>query len=75
MKLTNLNNYYTTQIKRTQLSGLKLSDVITLKQLLRNKIQKEIQGFRTASADYADLEKLNTDDVKEIMRKINAEIK
>lgn len=54
---------------------MKLSDVISLKELLRNKIQKELQGFRTASADYASLDKINPDDVKEIMKKINAEIK
>lgn len=74
LKLTNLNNYYTTQIKRTELSGLKLSDIITLKKLIMDKILKEIQGFRTASADYADLDKLNKEDVELIMRKIRYEI-
>lgn len=75
LKLTNLNNYYTTQIKRTKLSGLKLSDVITIKELLRAKIQKEIQGLRTASADYADLDRVNPEDVSLIMKKINHELK
>ena len=70
MKLTNLNNYYTTQIKRTKLSGLKLSEVITMKELLREKIQKEIQGFRTTSADYASLDVINTKDVENIMKNI-----
>lgn len=73
--MTNLNNYYTTQIKRTKLSGLKLSDVITLKDLLRKKIHREIQGFRTASADYSALDKINPGDVKDIMNKIRQEIK
>ena len=74
LKLTNLNNYYTTQIKRTKLSGLKLSDVITVKKLLMDKIQKEIQGFRTASADYADLDKVSKNDVENIMKKIKVEL-
>ena len=74
MKLTNLNNYYTTQIKRTKLSGLKLSEVITMKTLLRNKILKEIQGFRTASADYAELDKVNKQDVELVMKKIKYEL-
>ena len=74
MKLTNLNNYYTTQIQRTKLGGLKLSEVITLKQLLRQKISKEIQGIRTASSDYADLDKINPSDIAEAMKNINLEL-
>ena len=75
MKLTNLNNYYTTQINRTKLSGLKLSDIITIKTLLRNKILKEIQGIRTASSDYAELDKVNPGDIADIMKKIRQELK
>ena len=74
MKLTNLNNYYTTQIKRTALSGLKLSEVITVKELLREKIQKEIQGFRTSSADYSSLDKINTRDIELIMKNIKNQL-
>merc|ERR1712151_536619 len=70
LKLTNLNNYYTTQIKRTKLSGLKLSEVISVKKLLMDKILKEIQGFRTASADYAELDKVSRRDVEKIIRDI-----
>jgi hypothetical protein len=75
LKLTNLNNYYTTQINRTKLSGLKLSDIITIKTLLRNKILKEIQGIRTASSDYAELDKVNPGDIADIMKKIRQELK
>jgi len=74
LKLTNLNNYYTTQIKRSKLGGLKLSEVITLKQLLRQKIAKEIQGIRTASSDYADLDKINPADIADAMKNINLEL-
>jgi hypothetical protein len=74
LKLTNLNNYYTTQINRSHLSGLKLSEVITIKKLLVEKISKEIQGIRTASADYAELDKLNPKEVQDIMMKINHEL-
>jgi len=70
LKLSNLNNYYTTKIKRDQLSALKLSDVITIKNLLRDKIHKEIQGFRTAPAQYPELEKVNPSDIDIIMKNI-----
>ena len=69
-----MNNYYTTQIKRSKLSGLKLSEVITLKQLLRNKIQKEIQGIRTASDDYSELDKINAGDIADVMKNIKQEL-
>lgn len=39
-----------------------------------DKILKEIQGFRTASADFADLDKVNRADVETIMRNIKNEL-
>jgi len=74
LKLTQLNNYYTTKIKREQLSTLKLSDVISVKNLLRTKILKEIQGLRTASADYADLDNVNPKDIQIIMKEIRIQL-
>jgi len=74
LKLTNLNNYYTTKIKRDQLSSLKLSDVITVKNLLRSKILKEIQGLRTASADYPELDNVNPRDIEIIMKEIKVQL-
>lgn len=70
LELSNLNNYYTTKIKRDQLSSLKLSDVITIKNTLRNKIHKEIQGFRTAPSEFSDLENVNPSDIAIIMKNI-----
>lgn len=70
MKLSNLNNYYTTKIKRDQLSALKLSDVITIKNSLRNKIHKEIQGFRTSPSQYPELDHVNPSDLEIIMKNI-----
>jgi hypothetical protein len=70
LKLSNLNNYYTTKIRREQLSALKLSDVITIKNSLRNKIHKEIQGFRTAPSQYAELDRVNPSDLEIIMKNI-----
>lgn len=74
MKLTNLNNYYTTKVKRDQLSSLKLSDVITVKNVLRNKILKEMQGLRTAPADYPELENVNPLDIQIIMKEIKVQM-
>ncbi len=70
MKLSNLNNYYTTKIRRDQISALKLSDVITIKNALRNKIHKEIQGFRSAPSQYSELDIVNPSDIEIIMKNI-----
>lgn len=69
-----MNNYYTTKIKRDQLSALKLSEVITVKNLLRQKILKELQGIRTASADYAELDNVNPLDIQIIMKDIRVQL-
>jgi hypothetical protein len=70
LRLTHLNNYYSTQIKKNSLSNLKLSDIITIKNILINKIQREMQGLRTAPADYPELNNVNPQDIEIIMKDI-----
>jgi len=70
LKLSNLNNHYTTKIRRDQLSTLKLSDVITIKNTLRTKLHREIQGFRSAPTQYAELDRVNPADIQIIMKNI-----
>lgn len=70
LKLSNLNNYYSTKINRDQLSRMKLSDIITFKNILREKLQKEIQGFRTYPGQYQELEKINPGDIEIIVKNI-----
>lgn len=69
-----MNNYYSTQIRRNQLSNLKLSDVITIKNVLINKIQREMQGLRTAPVDYPELENVNPQDIQIIMKDIKLQL-
>ena len=72
--MSNLNNYYSTKIKREQLSEMKLADVITIKNALIDKIHKEIQGFRTAPSQYQDLDKVNPLDIEIIMKNIKMQL-
>lgn len=74
MKLSNLNNYYTTKIKRDQLSEMKLADVIGIRNTLRDKIHKEIQGLRTAPSQYEELNKVNPSDIEIIMKNIKLQL-
>ena len=49
---------------------MKLSDIITIKNVLRNKLHNEIQGFRTAPSHYSELESVNPKDIEHIMNDI-----
>lgn len=66
---------YEAKLKKSQLSKLKLSDVIVIKKNLINKLTKEIQGYRTASASYTQLKSVNPKDIKRIVRKIKKQLK
>jgi ASC-1-like (ASCH) protein len=66
---------YEAKLKKAQLSKLKLSDVITIKKKLIKKLIKEVQGYRTASADYSELQKVDSGDIKRIIRNIKKSLK
>ena len=53
---------------------MKLSDVIIIKELIRIKMHKEIQGLRTSSEDYPSLRKVDPFVINEIMEKIKSEL-
>lgn len=57
-------------MKKSQLSKMKLADVITIKNQLREKLFKEIQGIRTSSYKYADIKKVDPKDLKSIVKQI-----
>lgn len=66
---------YELKLKKSQMSKLKLSDVITIKKKLINKLLKEVQGFRTASANFKELQKVDAGDIKRIIRKVKKALK
>jgi hypothetical protein len=65
---------YEGKLKKSQMSRLKLSDVIIIKKKLIKKLIKEVQGFRTSSDDYKELQKVSIKDVKRIIKKIKKEL-
>ena len=56
---------------RDQKAQMKLADEITIKDLLRQKLQREMQGFRVSDTEYEELKQVNPDDIKNIVAKIN----
>ena len=67
-------NKFEVKIKKNQLSQMKLSDVITIKNQLRKKLAKELQRIRTASSKYAEVKKVDPKDIKSIVKQIKKKL-
>lgn len=63
-------NVYSKKITADSASELKLSEKIIIKKLLVEKLIKEIQGFREAPSTYAELEKVEPENIMFIIEKI-----
>jgi len=71
VKLNNLvKKYDDKMMKDLKDRSLKLADVITIKDLLRDKIHKEMQGIRVSTEEYKELDQVNPADIAEISKKI-----
>jgi hypothetical protein len=70
LKARNVLGAYSAKIKQDNLSQLKLADSITIKKLLADKIQREIQGFRTSPSEFRELDIVNPNDVIKIIHEI-----
>jgi hypothetical protein len=74
IRLSNLLNLYQSRLTKDGLSKLRLSDEVTLKNLLRDKLQREMQGFRTSPGEYAELNQVNPDDITSIIHEIKMKL-
>jgi hypothetical protein len=65
---------YEVKMRKDQLSKLKLADEVTIKNLLRDKLHREMQGFRTAPGEFKELEMVNPADITRIIHSIKLKI-
>ena len=63
-------NRYTIQLKKEAASKLKLTDRIEVKKQLKNKIFREIEGFRNTGKEYTMLKKVSKGDMNRIVNQI-----
>jgi hypothetical protein len=42
--------------------------------MLRDKLHREIQGFRSTPSDYKELEKINPEDVEKVINQIKLKL-
>ena len=61
-------------VKKSELSKMKLADVITIKNQLREKLLKDIQGIRTSSKKYSEIKKVDPKDIKSIVNQIKQKL-
>jgi len=74
LKLQNVIANYNMKMRKDQLSKLKLADEVTIKSLLRDKLHRELQGFRTSPGEFKELEKVNPADISRIISNIKLKI-
>lgn len=69
----NLSLKYQAEIQR-QNSAVQIADEVTLKKMLKEKLYKEIQGFRTFPSEYQELEKVDQNDIHLIVNSVQQKL-
>jgi len=72
--LHNLLIKYEAEINNQRDSQFKIADQVTLKNLLKEKLYKEIQGFRTSSSEYEELNKVKPEDINDVISQIKQKL-
>lgn len=70
LKLNDLVNRYTNKMVADRQAKFGIADEVLLKNLLRDKIHREMQGFRTSTEEYKELEQVNPADIRGIVNEI-----
>jgi len=71
IRINNLvQKYEQKMIADQEARSLKLADEITLKDMLKDKIHRELQGMRVSPGDYKELDQVNPEDLDDIHRQI-----
>ena len=58
------------KLKHDESSKLRLVDRVAIKRQLKNKIFKEVEGFRSTGKEYTELSKVNPGDMSKIVNEI-----
>jgi len=74
MKMNKVLGHYETKLRKDQLSKLKLADEVTVKNILRDKLHRELQGFRTSPGEYKELEMVNPADIAKVIQNIKLKV-
>lgn len=71
IRLNNLVHKYEKRAQDgEQAKLLKLADEITVKDLIKEKIHREIQGLRSSPTQFQELEIVNKDDISRVTKEV-----
>jgi len=71
IRLNNLVRKYEKKIVEDEKAdSMKLADEITVKELLKDRLHRELQGLRVSKSEYQELEQANPDDIDKIRKQI-----
>lgn len=71
LRINNVVNKYEKRARDTEKAkSLKLADEITVKELLKDKLHRQIQGLRLANSDYRELDQVDESVMDKIMDEI-----
>jgi len=73
-KLNNLLQKYTLKLKKDALSKIGLVDRVEIKKELKEKLAREVEGFRTSGSQYAYVSKVDPSDLKRIVGQIKKKL-
>jgi len=65
---------YEERLKKDKLAHLKLADRVDVKNQLKNKLIREIQGFRTRPADFKELLNVDKSTIKAVVESIKTQL-
>jgi hypothetical protein len=71
IRLNNLVRKYEKKIVEDEKAdSMKLADEITVKEMLKDKLHRELQGLRVSGSEYQELNEANPDDIDKIRKQI-----
>ena len=71
IRLNNLVRKYEKKIVEDEKAdSMKLADEITVKEMLKDKLHRELQGLRVSNSEYQELNEANPDDIDKIRKQI-----
>jgi hypothetical protein len=68
--LNNILDKYTVQIKKDNQKKLKLTDRIEVKKQIKQKLLREVEGFRNSGKEFTLVNKIDKGELKSLVKQI-----
>jgi len=72
--MDNILNHYDKYISSREFEKLKLVDLVEVKNQLKVKLMRELQGLRSSTNEFKVLRKVNQEDIQHVIEEIKGEL-